>query len=204
VPHATCGIDSSDPFTVFLKGDAMKKALLLTLVLMLGATMAFAQAGSIGIFANMAATDCNLAAAVQGLAAYYVVHVNTPGAVGCEYAAPKPACMTLAQYLSDTNPFPVTIGNSQTGVSIGYGTCRVAPIHVQTISYFILGPNPTCCRYFVLPHPINGGPNMVDCQDNLLIATGGQGIVNMVHGECVCDVPVQDTTWGQVKALYTE
>ena len=33
----------------------MKKALLLTLVLMLGATMAFAQNGSIGVFADAAA-----------------------------------------------------------------------------------------------------------------------------------------------------
>jgi len=46
VLHDKCSIDSSDPFTVFPKGDAMKKALLLTLVLMLGATMAFAQAAA--------------------------------------------------------------------------------------------------------------------------------------------------------------
>ncbi len=182
----------------------MKKALLLTLVLMLGASMAFAQAGSIGIFADPAATNCNLVAMAQGLGAYYIVHVNTPGAVGCEYSAPKPACMTLASYLSDTNVFPVSIGNSQTGISVGYGVCKVSPILVQTISYFILGPNPTCCRYYVLPHPINGGPNVVDCADNLLIATGGQGIVNSVVGQCECNVPVQDTTWGSVKALYTE
>jgi len=183
----------------------MKKALLLTVFLMLGATLAFAQAGSIGIFANPAATDCNLVAGpASGLALYYIVHVNTPGAVGCEYAAPKPTCMSLAQWLSDSNAFPVTLGNSQTGVSVGYGTCRVAPILVQTLQYFVLGPNPTCCRYPVLPHPINGGPNVVDCADNLLIATGGQGIINAVPGQCMCNVPVESTTWGQMKALYTE
>jgi hypothetical protein len=181
----------------------MKRVVFLAIATLFVASLAFAQAGSIGIFGDPAGTNCNLAAMTQGLGAYYVVHTNTPGAVGCEYSAPKPACMTLAQYLSDTNAFPVTIGNSQTGVSVGYGVCRQAPILVQTISYFILGPNPMCCRYYVLPHPINGGPNMVDCADNLLIATGGQGIVNS-DPTCHCDVPVQDTTWGQVKALYTE
>jgi hypothetical protein len=33
--------------------------------------------------------------------------------------------------------------------------------------------------------------------------TGGQGIVNM-NPTCPCNVPTEDTTWGQVKALYTE
>jgi hypothetical protein len=205
VLHEECSTDLSDPFTVFRKGDAMKKALLLTLVLMLGATMAFAQAGSLGIFADPAGASCNLVAGpASGLALFYVVHVFTPGATGSEYSAPKPACLTLAQWLSDSNAFPVTVGNSQIGVSVGYGTCRAAPILVQTLQYFILGPNPTCCRYPVLPHPVNGGPNVVDCADNLLVATGGQGIINSVVGQCVCDVPVQDTTWGSVKALYTE
>jgi hypothetical protein len=54
-----------------------------------------------------------------------------------------------------------------------------------------------------VPHPVNGGPNVVDCAEHLLVATGGKGIVNS-NPTCYCDVPVQDTTWGQVKALYTE
>jgi hypothetical protein len=168
---------------------------------MFGATMAFAQAGSIGIFADPAATNCNLAAPVGGAAFYYIVHVYTPGATGSEYAAPKPACLS-ATWLADTNAFPVTVGNSQTGVSVGYGTCRVGPILVQTMTYLTTGAT-NCCYYPVVPHPVNGGPNVVDCAEHLLIATAGTAIINS-QPTCLCDVPVQDTTWGGVKALYTE
>jgi hypothetical protein len=34
-----------------------------------------------------------------------------------------------------------------------------------------------------------------------MIGTGGQLIVNPAPG-CQCSVPVEETTWGQVKALY--
>jgi len=130
--------------------------------------------------------------------------VFTVGSTACQYSAPKPTCMT-AMYLSDTNPFPVTVGNSQTGVSVGYGTCRVGPIHVQTISFFTSGTTPACCRYRVLPDPnlASGQVETVDCAFQPGIATGGQGFVNS-NPTCNCNVPVEDTTWGGVKALYNE
>lgn len=180
----------------------MKKALLLTIVLMLGASMAFAQQGSVGIFKDGAGTNCNLDDKVPGLTPYYVVHVYTTGSTACQYSAPKPACL-LATYLSDTNPFPVTVGSSQTGVSVGYGTCRVGPIHVQTISYFTQGMTGACCYYPVLPDPAVGVIGTVDCAFNPGVATGGKGIVNS-NATCDCNVPAEDTTWGGVKALYTE
>lgn len=180
----------------------MKKALLLTFALMLCAGMAFAQQGSVGIFRDAAGTNCNLLDTTPGLTPYYVVHVYTTGSTACQYSAPKPTCMT-ATYLSDTNPFPVTVGSSQTGVSVGYGTCRVGPIHVQTVSYFTMGTTPACCYYPVLADPAVGVIGTVDCAFEPGVATGGIGIVN-ANGTCDCNVPVEDTTWGGVKALYTE
>jgi len=180
----------------------MKKALLLSLVLVFGASMAFAQAGSIGIFADNAGLSCNLSDPGPGLTPYYIVHVNTPGATACQYSAPKPACFT-ATYLSDTNAFPVTVGSSQTGVSVGYGACKVSPILCQTIQYFTSGTTGSCCYYPVLADPTATPPGIyvVDCQDHLLTATGGKGIIKSGPA-CNCNVPAEDTTWGQVKALY--
>ena len=130
----------------------MKKALLLTIVLMLGASMAFAGTGSIGIFADNAGVSCNLSDPGAGLTQYFIVHVNAVSVSASQYSAPKPACFT-STYLSDTNAFPVTVGSSQTGVSVGYGSCRTSPILLQTLSYFTSGTTPVCCYYPVLADP---------------------------------------------------
>lgn len=183
----------------------MKKALLLTLVLMLAASMAFAQGGSIGVFSDAGGSSCNLTDAAPGLLSFYVVHVLTPGATASQFSAPMPACMLGASYLSDTGIFPVTIGSSQTGVAIGYGACLAAPIHCLTINYFGGGLTTPCCYYGVYPDPnlTSGNIEVVDCTENLITATGGVGIINP-DGTCQCDVPTQDTTWGKVKSIFAE
>ena len=184
----------------------MKKTLLFTLVLMLSASMAFAQGGSIGVFADAAGTSCNLIDGAVGLLSFYVVHTLTPGASASQFYAPMPACMVAATYLSDGSVFAVTIGNSQDGVAIGYGACLVAPIHVLTINFFGGGATTPCCYYGVFPDPLvaSGQIEVVDCAENLLFATGGIGIVNG-DATCLCNnVPTRDTTWGQVKALFSE
>ncbi len=183
----------------------MKKTLLITLVLMLSASMAFAQGGSIGIFSDVAGSSCNLTDAAPGLLSLYVVHVLTPGATASQFAAPAPACMLGATYLSDSSPFSVVIGSSQTGVAIGYGACIAAPIHVLTIQFFASGLSTPCCYYPVVPDPNvpSGSIEVVDCTETLLTATGGLGIINP-DGTCQCDVPVQDTTWGKVKSIFAE
>jgi hypothetical protein len=183
----------------------MKKTLLITLVLMVSASMAFAQGGSIGIFGDTGGTSCNITDAAPGLLSIYLVHVNTPGATASQFAAPTPACMVGAQYLSQASPFAVVIGNSQTGVAIGYGACYTGPVLVLTLSYFAGGTSSPCCYFQVVPDPLvpSGQIEVVDCAENLLFATGGVGIVN-ADATCLCDVPTQDTTWGKVKSLFSE
>jgi len=179
----------------------MRKGLLLTVVLMLGAGMAFAQGGTFGLYGDNAGTSCWLNDKTPGLTPYYVVHLNTTAASAAEFAAPKPSCL-LATWLSDTSVFPVTVGGSQTGVSIGYGSCRAAPIHILTLNFFTQGMTGACCLYRVLPHPVNGGPWMVDCASNQLPAGTNIAVVNG-NATCTCEiVPADDTTWGGVKALY--
>jgi hypothetical protein len=163
---------------------------------------ATAQAGFLGVFRDPGGTVCSFEDRSPGIVPFHVVHVGTGGATACQYSAPKPDCLA-ATFLSDTNVFPVTIGGSQGGVSIGYGTCRTGPIHVQTISYFTMGTTGACCYYPVLPDPAVGVIGTVDCSFNPSTATGGKGIVNS-NATCTCNVPAEDTTWGGVKALYTE
>jgi hypothetical protein len=94
-------------------------------------------------------------------------------------------------------------------VSIGYGSCRVGSIHVQTMNFFAMGNTPPCCHYWVRPDPAapSNQVEVVDCNNSLLYATGGLGFINPGPG-CTCGypcpVPVEETTWGRVKAVYSE
>jgi hypothetical protein len=140
--------------------------------------------------------------ATPGVMSIYIVYTAYASVTGVEFWAPKPSCFT-AVYLSDTMPFPVTIGNSQAGVSIGLGSCRQPPVHVLTINYFAYGTTPADCQYRTLPHPVTGEIYMVDCADNLISLTQGINFINPPEANCE-GVPVGTSTWGSVKSLFSD
>ena len=202
----------------------MKALLVAFLPLALAAGSVGAQAGAIGVFGDPRGASCELYDRTPGLTSFYIVHVLTPGAMGSQYSAPKPACL-MATWLSDTNMFPVTIGNSQVGMSVAYGSCRVGPIHVQTMNYFGTGTTPACCRYGACPHvnSLAGLIEVIDCDENLVYGWAYEGIVNSTPfcGCYACASPacvealhrtssncyavsVEDATWGRVKSAYSE
>ena len=180
----------------------MKKVLSLAFGLVLCASLAFAQVGSIGLFADTGGTVCNIVEGPVGVpTTIFAVHVLTGGAIASEWAAPVPACYG-GTYMNDTAVFGVTIGNSQTGVEIGYGMCLVGPIHVLTLNLQNQANTPACCLWRVVPHPVNG-LNMVTCppQSLRMPATGGAAIFNP-DSSCQCDVATRESTWGAIKNMY--
>jgi hypothetical protein len=182
----------------------------LALVIVMSASLAVAQTGGgIGIYSDLVGVDCNLWDNVAGLCPYYVVHIPLPGSIGAatasQFSAPKPVCH-LGQWLSDTAIFAVTIGSSQTGVAIGYGTCLPLPLHVLTMNYFCNGLTGACCQYDVLPDPniASGNIEAVDCNFVTHVAAGMCAMVNP-DASCPCwATPVEETTWGKIKAVYGE
>lgn len=191
----------------------MRRLLLTTFVLMLGASLALAAdlpGGRVGIFSDQAGTNCAVTDAAPGLLPVYVVQTGTTGATACQYKAVKPVCFT-GSFLSDTNPFPVTIGSSQTGVSIGYGSCRIGTVHVQTINFFASGTTPACCLYKVECDPLgvdqcaSGLIDIVNCDQVSALANPQIGVFNP-SSACLCAdiIPAQESSWGQIKALYNE
>jgi len=99
------------------------------------------------------------------------------------------------------------MGTTQTGVIIPYGTCRRGLILATTMNFFGYGTSEPCCSYPVLGHPYfdPDNPSMVDCANHAYSAQGLMGVVNG-NATCPCGypVPVEETSWGRVKALYTE
>jgi hypothetical protein len=156
---------------------------------------------SIGIFADIGAADCNAYDIAPAVLKFYVVHVRNLAADAAWFSAPQPSCFSSAVHLSDTPVFPVTNGSSQTGVEVHYGSCRVSSTHLLTIEYFVQGLTGSCCYYPVGPHPDHGDIMVKNCGAELNVATGGEAIINPT-AECTCSTPVQETTWGRIKAMY--
>jgi hypothetical protein len=191
----------------------MRKLLLMTLILMVSASVASAQLGRIGIFSDNGGTNCAVSDTVpiNTQIGVYVVHINTPGAKACQYKATQPSCFPHI-YLSDTYNFAVNIGTTQVGISHGYGSCMAGNIWVARMNFLVVAPGTggPCCVYPVEPDPnVTNctGICIIDCNDlEVSDQVGQSGILNASGpgGGCECSdiIATRDTTWGGVKALY--
>ena len=77
------------------------------------------------------------------------------------------------------------------------------------MNFFTMGMTPPCCYYPVRPDPAasSGWVEVVDCNYQLTYGNGGIGIINGApQCDCgyPCPVPVEETTWGEVKSLYSD
>ena len=194
----------------------MKRSVLIALVVVLSAGFAQAQpAGSVDIFSDAAMTDCNInMPAAPGIFSVYVAHTNF-GASALQFAVDYTGLTNAGlMFLSETVTPPfLFIGTAATGISIAYGSCQGgAAMTVLTLSFFYQLVDPPDCTYLsILPDP-----NFVDNEGNaypaiasvecvtgdFLFPTGGQAIAMPVPGQCECNTPVEESTWGGVKALY--
>jgi hypothetical protein len=165
----------------------MKATLFLVVTIVLCASQAFGQAGTIALYSDAAGADCDIVDSGPGMVSVYVIHTGTPGSMSSRWAAPKPACMTGATWINDTEVMPVTIGDSQTGVAIGYGGCVAGPIHILTINYFAQGLTGTCCEYWVIPDPAapSGEIEVSDCVPNTIYGQSALATING-DGSCPC------------------
>ena len=185
----------------------MKKSLLLALIVLCSASLVHAQlAGSVGVFADAAGLSCEFVD-VGGTAFIYVIHQWTDGATASEFKIDVPGCMI---HLADSSPFGLKNGDFDNGTSISYQECLSHPIYLGYMIFTTTGTCPPCTYMSVVENPISvpapspGEVYVADCtpgDPQLLIGTGGELVINPT-ANCECDVPTEDTTWGQVKALF--
>jgi hypothetical protein len=169
--------------------------------MMFAASLAFGQAGNIGVFADTGGLSCDLNNS-GGILFLQVVHVNSPGATACQFKLTIYG--TALTVYGATSAFN-TIGAPMAGIAVAYGACLVSPVHALTVT--LGGISAPCDRIVVEADPTADVPAIyvTDCATpvpNLLtVATGGTGFLNN-DGTCPCNVPTEDTSWGQIKALY--
>ncbi len=200
----------------------MSKFLFLTLVVLIAPVGVLGEWGlepdrGIGVSSSRTDYKCNIKDNAPGLLEVFVMYTGLP-AKGISFAAPMPACTDRWVYLMDVNVFGNTTGNSQTGVSVDFGSCLSGPVHVLTIRYFATGTTPLCCMYPALP--VSGSEvDAVACNGSPVAVTRLCNYINEQWPTCDCTrtflgyptefflcpavvVPVESTTWGRVKALY--
>ena len=191
----------------------MKRLLMFVVLLSLSAGTAGAQWGNgrLAIRAD-AQSECGYVYPPVGqVLPLYVVHSNHAGARGVRFAAPKPDCFN-AIWLWDTTSFvEIAVGNSQTGITVGYGACLPAPVVVLAMNFLVLGSSTPCCAYFPRADPmdLSGHIVAVDCDDQSIWINGFPALINPTTScfDPPCHpieppVPAEETTWGQVKALF--
>ena len=166
----------------------MRKTAFVVLLILLCRSPVFGQAGRIGLYTDMTGTQCGFAD-LAGDRTLYVVY--TPGSIanstGAQFAAPIPPCYTGASWLGDDVAHPITIGDSQTGVSVAYGSCLPGPVVIMAIRLYTPDAAASCCKYPVLPDPdvVSGEVIVTDCTFAIRPASGGFAVVNPLP-ECPC------------------
>jgi hypothetical protein len=185
----------------------MRIATVILAILLVIPVVAASQTGVIGLYADQNAGSCELVDAGQGILNIYVIHTLVVASSAAEFAV-EPSAGFTATHIGDQTPY-LFIGNSQTGISVAYGECLSAPINIMTITYLFDGTSSACGYLEVVAHKYGppAGLFTVDCQDEeapiKLIPQGARLFVN-ADGSCPClsPVPVRESTWGQIKAMY--
>jgi len=131
----------------------------------------------------------------------YVAGINfNTFVVGAEFAIQYPPAIA---WLGDANLPPVVVGNTPSGISVGWTAPQNGfnPIHICTVNIFW---QCSSCSGFannmitVIPNPNTAFLGFSDYpQFNLNNAVGLTSLI-------CATVPAEETTWGKVKSLYTE
>ncbi len=210
------------------RGWIMKIIIITALLLALSVGVVFAQGGSITLSAIPDQPfDCDIIDFAPGLVTVYLIHMYTPGAMGARFMVEYGADVAMT-YLGEEMNYVVESGNALTGITVCYEACLSSPIVIGEILYFGHGLSAPCSYMSVEPHPEASWLEVLDCEMNVVYGTGGIAIVNS-DGGCYCDlppvypsapgndrgtssktsnppfcatVPVHQSPWGQIKALY--
>ena len=174
-------------------------ALVLALV---GATLASAQTPFIAVYFDQNFTQIQTVCPGPGFADLYVILANANALVsGAEYQILYPAAMN---WIADQNTPPATIGVSPTGISLGFPVPQngfsAVLLHTVLVQWVCTDCSVTNQQVQVVPNPTNptGKVQWTDWPGfGLFDAVGMQSTV------CPT-VATEESTWGQVKALYSE
>jgi len=132
---------------------------------------------------------------------WYVAAVNFNTYItGADFAIQYPPAVT---WMADLNLPPVKVGNTPTGLSMGYALPQNGYGVLELCQVQVFWNCDHCADPYynnqvkVITNPLTGFLGVTDYPNFNLIP--GTGLTTLI---CPLGVPTEDTTWGQVKALY--
>lgn len=206
------------------RSASMRCTLILTLGVFVGvagrANPAIAQLeGSMFLSEQATAWDCALLDQSPGLHTVHVIHSLSQGAKASRFRIAAGSGMTMT-YVSEVHSFPMSQGNTQTGISVCYENCLFGDFLVASITYTGYGTSTHCSQVQVVGHPSSGQVEAMRCNDVPVRMAIEDLAVSAFSGGCACPsprsipgtpqhfdcspVPVAATTWGAIKALYRD
>jgi hypothetical protein len=160
----------------------MKRCLLLTCCIVLFASWASAEIGALCVYTDESGSNCSFVDN-GGLVQVYIIHQYADGVSASQFKLDVAA--TGWTHLGDTWNYPVVIGSSITGVSVGYGGCYSSPFVVGVVS-FMGSAAPAGTGFGIVPYPAVGEIQAVDCDGYTRVAAGGTAYINTAS-PCECE-----------------
>jgi hypothetical protein len=202
------------PIGTFCKGFAFVVAVALTSIP--AAVHAQLQTQVLELSANEFTHDCDLLNVTPGVRTVYVRLFFNIGSTAVRFRVVPGPNVTLS-YLSETHMYPMTLGDSQSGISVCFGECLVGDAVVAAISYMSYGTGSNCGLLLLAPHPEAETVEILDCDGAPRAAWLLD--INVNHNTpCGCSplrivsgtphafgcaaLSLQASTWGAIKALY--
>ncbi|HEX6790464.1 MAG TPA: FlgD immunoglobulin-like domain containing protein [Candidatus Krumholzibacteria bacterium] len=141
----------------------------------------------IGVFSDNG-SSCSFSGNNTGLVTAHVVVRPDGGVRGVRFKAPIPDCFD-AVYVTETVPEGVlSIGDSQTGISLAFQNCANEPAHVLDITYYASGGTTPCCELTLAADPLVGYLQAVDCNQVEIPMQSLTAYMN-ADSTCQCSAP---------------
>lgn len=145
-----------------------------------GGGPAIAQSIQVGIYPDPSGKGvCKLESGVRDTLYVVVTSDETVQLSALRFAAPLPECAAANLTVIDLAFYPVTLGDTQKGISIGFGICETTPIVAMALFVFPNGPEfPLGCEIAVVADPNEESGEVVvsDC-DFRKVPVEGRSIV---------------------------
>lgn len=164
-------------------------------------------ANFIGLYADGWAASCMIYPDLYWTTRVYVIAGSSliDGAMGAEFGS-DPLDFTNLAIATPHWSSPLVKGDllKDQGMSIAWTEPVSGPlIQIGYIDYFVLQPFPNDLIVSILPHPDTGRLVIIDEDDNQISAWGMSLCINDLSGGChPCFPAVQESSWGEIKALY--
>jgi len=184
----------------------MRTSAIVLLIVAVAAGAASAQfGGHIGLYSDSPGySDCNLHETLYVTNIVYVVHTLAASGNTAQFKVvnnwPGPIQGAISW---GTN---LTLGDVYTGITVTYVGCKALPYLLGTLGFIPISATPPCggsLEVVADPAVASGSVEVVDCNSNVLLATGGQMYVNTDYISCYCGAdPTEQSNWSRIKALY--